>query len=360
MNAALAIRRYTPLLAFLLLPNVYVHPAFGKLLFCAADVLAALLLFVIVACKLPATARPAPPPRDPTTARAGGTASSSSALPAAAAALWLLNPYTATISTRGNGDSLVVLMQLGVLALLQPTRPVAVAQLSAPRVAAAGALYGLLVHWRIFPVLYGPCLIALFWAAARAQRARSALASWLAACLAFGLPAAAVFFGLGAAFYAMYGHAFLHEAFLYHAGRHDPRHNFAPHFLYTYLDKFSDFPGDSRPVPLWLDPAACALPCMAAAVLAIAWRFRARLDAAMLLTTMAFVAFNKVSTAQYFVWYLGLLPALLPELVRGWSAAQTGAAVAWVVTQLLWLASAYQLEFQVRALSHRSCAPRGA
>ena len=33
--------RYTPLLAWALLPNVWLHPAAGKLLFCAADVLAA-------------------------------------------------------------------------------------------------------------------------------------------------------------------------------------------------------------------------------------------------------------------------------------------------------------------------------
>ena len=33
--------RYTPLLAAALLPNVALHPAAGKLLFCAADLLAA-------------------------------------------------------------------------------------------------------------------------------------------------------------------------------------------------------------------------------------------------------------------------------------------------------------------------------
>ena len=33
--------RYTPLLAWALLPNVWAHPAAGKLLFCSADLLAA-------------------------------------------------------------------------------------------------------------------------------------------------------------------------------------------------------------------------------------------------------------------------------------------------------------------------------
>lgn len=33
--------RYTPLLAAALLPNVHLHKAWGKLLFCAADLLAA-------------------------------------------------------------------------------------------------------------------------------------------------------------------------------------------------------------------------------------------------------------------------------------------------------------------------------
>lgn len=33
--------RYSPLLAWTLLPNILVHPAWGKVLFCAADILAA-------------------------------------------------------------------------------------------------------------------------------------------------------------------------------------------------------------------------------------------------------------------------------------------------------------------------------
>lgn len=33
--------RYTPLLAYLLTPNVWCHPLSGKILFCAADLMAA-------------------------------------------------------------------------------------------------------------------------------------------------------------------------------------------------------------------------------------------------------------------------------------------------------------------------------
>ncbi len=38
--------RYSPLLAFLMVPNVVMHKAWGKHLFCAADLLAARLVFV--------------------------------------------------------------------------------------------------------------------------------------------------------------------------------------------------------------------------------------------------------------------------------------------------------------------------
>jgi phosphatidylinositol glycan class M len=64
--------------------------------------------------------------------------------------------------------------------------------------------------------------------------------------------------------------------------------------------------------------------------------------------TWAFVAFNKVSTAQYFVWYLSLLPAALQKVPWPLPSQLRAAAAAWVVTQLHWLLWGYLLEFEGR------------
>lgn len=57
--------------------------------------------------------------------------------------------------------------------------------------------------------------------------------------LAFGLTSALVFLGLNAIFYRLYGQRFLQEAFLHHVTRKDPRHNFSPHFYPVYLSEYS-------------------------------------------------------------------------------------------------------------------------
>lgn len=191
--------------------------------------------------------------------------------------------------------------------------------------------------------------------------------SWFKKCFLFGAAALSVFYVLGALFYKLYGHVFLHEAFLYHASRHDPRHNFSPHFLFTYLFRFGPLGPDGTPsfpdVPLGLNPGVWAPACMAAALLATSAAYWQDLDMSWLLCSIVFVAFNKVSTAQYFVWYMGILPVVLPDLLRAWGSFQWTAIGFWVTAQLLWLSQAYRLEFLVRSehvLRHMAlCAPDG-
>lgn len=62
--------------------------------------------------------------------------------------LWLYNPFTATISTRGSCDSLVTVMLLATLLMLLQGQTVLPA-----------LLYGLAVHFRIFPIVYAPGIV---------------------------------------------------------------------------------------------------------------------------------------------------------------------------------------------------------
>eukprot|EP00882_Tetradesmus_deserticola_P007813 GHRQ01008225.1.p1 GENE.GHRQ01008225.1~~GHRQ01008225.1.p1 ORF type:complete len:223 (+),score=106.46 GHRQ01008225.1:34-669(+) len=65
-----------------------------------------------------------------------------------------------------------------------------------------------------------------------------------------------------------------------------------------------------------------------------------------LLQTMAFVAFNKVCTAQYFVWYFSLLPVALQRMPWPLPKALQAAGLVWAVAQLHWLFWGYMLEFE--------------
>jgi GPI mannosyltransferase 1 subunit M len=282
--------RYTPLLAYLLVPNVTLHPLFGKLLFCLGDLLAGHLMHRIV------------PPNNQKYI----------------AWCWLLNPITASISVRGSGESLVACLLLGMIAAIQ-----------AGHIYLAGALYGLSVHWRVYPIIFAVPLL-------RQKR-------WFA----FFFSSAVVFFSLGALFYHLYGWEFLHEAYLYHLTRIDPRHNFSMYFYPAYLER----EGGGKVAGMAFSIAQATLQ------LALGWglmrgggglkkKERERqsmpidLPAVMAVQTLAFVAFNKVCTAQYFVWVIFLLPSILPRLPAMW-----GLGSFWLAATSMWLAMGWCLEF---------------
>ena len=133
--------RYTPLLAWAALPNIWVHPAAGKLLFCAADLAAAWCTLLRSAQIRKGFRKPAlcmPPTADEgflylgqrlqhrlccNTGRRLMNAlllreGARGGARAAAVAAWLFNPFTATISTRGSGEALAACQLLGTLLAL--------------------------------------------------------------------------------------------------------------------------------------------------------------------------------------------------------------------------------------------------
>lgn len=124
--------RYTPIIAFLLTPNVYLWLDFGKVLFASCDLVAGWLIYDIV--------------RRQDVAKGGGTGQNgrTSASPFGgrqrallAACFWLFNPLVASVSVRGNAESVLSCLVLATLwALLRG------------QVVMCAALFGTAVHMK--------------------------------------------------------------------------------------------------------------------------------------------------------------------------------------------------------------------
>ena len=331
--------RYTPLLAWLLTPAV-LWPPFGKLLFSAAD----LAVAVVARAAL----------------RRMGERDEAAAV--RCAALLLFNPLALTVSTRGNADVLVLLLCLACLH-----------SLLAGRTSAAAALYGLAVHLKLYPAIYAPALLNFLLtqrgdgspvAEEGRQRLRGEegevlpplskrwLAGWcewlggsvagLRRCVRFALVSGGVWAALLGVGWWAYGWPAVSESLLYHLTRADTRHNFSLYFYPLYLQ--ASTPAAIPPLVSLL----AFLPQLALlSVIAAAYSARS-LPFCLALQTAVFVCWNKVVTAQYFLWYFGLVPlvASTSSLPRSHVAA---AVVLWFLAEFHWLYWAYQLEMEGRS-----------
>ena len=114
---------YTPIVAALLTPNEYLS-IFGKIVFCSCDIIVGYLIYKI--CQLQ------------------GHSARKCII---CAQLWLLNPLTLTVSSRGNAESLIALLVLSSLYFLMKKNSVHSALVG-------GMVYGLSVHMKIYPITY--------------------------------------------------------------------------------------------------------------------------------------------------------------------------------------------------------------
>ncbi len=357
--------RYSPLLALLLIPNVWLAQ-FGKHIFAICDVLATIFAALILEIWLGER-------RDGSLNRTRTPI----ALSTRACMLWsltfLLSPLAVNMSTRGSADSVIVVLLFALLYCLL-----------ARRHAAAAILYGLAVHMRVYPIVFAPALyLYLAYTRARdiasqphdppptAHAARTTptapsadpitaatSASVLASLrdylrffvntrsLAFAAMSAAVFASLGVACYAAYGQDFLFETYLYHFTRTDVRHNFSPYFLHLYLSA-ADAAGGSTYTSL-----ITFLPQITVIIVVSLSLYRS-LPTCLFLLTLIFVTLNKVVTAQYFLWWSSFLPLLLPTLLhrntRRKAAATVLSAVLWILSEAHWLLWGFEVEVMGRA-----------
>jgi phosphatidylinositol glycan class M len=224
------------------------------------------------------------------------------------AAAHLLNPLVFAISTRGSSESLLLLLVL--LALSATLRG---------RWNSSAIWIGIAAHWKIYPAIYGvPCIAALAAEAKLRRKGKHGVLSIVQAfvnakTVRFGAVAAATFFALGGACYAVWGEPFLREAYWYHVGRRDHRHNFAPYFYLAYLGSGADASASAgagtitmrTPAPTMLQsilrsPLTSFLPQLVASIGSglLLGGDRRHAPFVWFVQTACFVLFNKVCTSQ--------------------------------------------------------------
>ncbi|XP_022104341.1 GPI mannosyltransferase 1-like isoform X2 [Acanthaster planci] len=308
--------RYTPLLAWALIPNIHLSPLFGKIVFIFCDVLTGTLILRIL--------------------QLGGCPER---VAVKSALLWWLNPLPATVSSRGNAESVMSVLVLSTLYTLMKhhTRT-------------AALLYAMSVHVKIYPVTY--CVPIYFLLGRDYHRTspggithgfKDGFSRWIAELfwpnksrLEFVFVSVTTFTLLTGLMYYCYGDDFLEETYFYHVTRRDVRHNFSPYFYMLYLTSES---------PLSFAVGLLAFLPQVMLLIALSIRYYKDIAFCCFAQTFVFVAFNKVCTSQYFLWYLCLFPLVIPTLRMKLSEALC-LTVLWFLGQALWLYLAYHLEFE--------------
>ncbi|PVU99771.1 hypothetical protein BB560_005446 [Smittium megazygosporum] len=278
--------RYTPLLSMILAPNITFHLSFGKYIFSLCDLGVGYLMQ-----KLLETSTQIPQNQIPRYL-----------------AFWLLNPIVANIPTRGSAESIVNLSIFVTLYFV----------LVRKNILYAAFAFGLAVHLKIYPIIYAiPILFAFSPYSFPPQTPNSSRSPkkvhpkyttfvksprdfislcFSRECILFTIYSASTFFALNIAMYLLYGTPFLHHTYFYHFIRKDHRHNFSLWFLTIYSNfnlKSSSLFAILSFLPQFL------------VVFFIPFVFQSDLLFSVFCQTFAFVAFNKVCTAQAVYLYYG-------------------------------------------------------
>lgn len=311
--------RYSPIIAFMFVPNIILFESFGKLLLITLDIICGFFLFII------------------NIHQGNNRCNSKKCL-----LLWLFNPVTIAISTRGSFEPVIALLVLAtVYSLFFGYHTI------------AGIFYGLSIHLKLYPVIYAISLyLFMNQVKKRTQtKSQSKIKHIISAfChpnqnqIKFFTTAVIVFSATTYLFFFIYGFRYIEQSFIYHINRKDLQHNFSPYFLLYHLFKeYNDIISKIAFIPqsisilyiaINFDPSLEANPGMRLKLLTFS----------MFAETFMFVSLNKVCTSQYFCWYLVFLPTILLSV-----SINTKKAISlityWFAIQALWLLSAYLYEY---------------
>lgn len=366
--------RYTPFLAILLIPNILIHQSFGKLLFVLFDMIVAIIIKNIVVDEIHSLIHSSQQYLLSAESKAKvdnkkSINNSSSLKPKSrffvskkesrvnlllsdrvkfekmgnfAAQVWIYNPMTMVIATRGNGDAIsCALVLLSIYYVLKSNDYDT--KSSERNVILSGIFHGLAVHFRLYPVFFSLAFY-LFLSNRREPNGSESVIDCIIKPnrrqILFTLSCSLTFLAITGMFFAIYGYEFIHESILYHFIRKDTRHNFSLFFYIQYLSSASRVNVVQN---LLISTPQIIL------IVLISFHFtktRQTFQFALLLIAFLTVTWNSVITSQYFVWFLSLLPLSINNFKSLTYKQTIILPILWLIGQGIWLLFAYFLELK--------------
>ena len=335
--------RYTPILAALMIPNIKIWYPFGKFLLSTIDVGVGFLIELLLKYQQKNS-------NEEITFNDKIKEKKDESYHGYASLFYLYNPLTVVICTRGSADCIITFLVLASLIFLEQKKYF----LSA-------LIYGFAVHFKIYPIVYAPSIFLYLVYNEFVKDTSQPLEplelipkiyyniintikigfKYLLTKVAFTFifVSSSVFFILLGIFYKFIGYKFLYEYLLYHLIRKDHRHNYSIFYYTIYLTYDNDF---SKYLSL-----ITFLPQMLLILLATLFLYK-DINLCLIVLTMIFVHFNKVITAQYFIWYLSLIPLIIHRNLlfsrKKWKAIVMFAI--WMFFEIIWNHYSHKLEYE--------------
>lgn len=245
----------------------------------------------------------------------------------------LFNPFLFVISSRGSCDGITTLLFYLLFYLI-----------SKEQLTLSGFVYGLLIHIRIYPIIFAPMIVFHFCYILNKDIIRNEAgmiqkifiyikSAFNIRILSFIIVTLLLNIILLLLFYRLYGYTFIYETYLYHTSRVDIRHNYSLFFYSIYLT-YQQYEG--KIISLFSFVPIVLL------IFSTSINLHQNIHIGIFILSFIFVTFNKVVTSQYFTWYLSLLPLVSTDIyLPEWTVTLP---IAWILGNLNWLFWANMLE----------------
>jgi phosphatidylinositol glycan class M len=263
-----------------------------------------------------------------------------------------LNPINIILCTRGSSDAISNYFLLYTINTLLNKNFVL-----------SGFVFGVLIHFRIYPIIYIFTFICHIY-----QQTKS----YLTVCndsytegnfsninkydittqlFIYSIRQFVVGMFVGVLFltsisYLMYGNDYIQQSILYHVFRSDYKHNFSFHFYNNYLHYNNTNNNVLPTISYVISKVSSFIPQILLLISVSYYITPINLFVALYLQTHIFVTFNKVITAQYFSWFIALLPLIITKEQIFFTLIKKIEFFCWCLSVCIWLFLAYLLEYQ--------------